>query len=118
MESLAMFDITPMLTAGSGSLLLFVLPMVIAIGVGLVWVGLVKRRYLVAILGVALPVATGMIGSSMSQAAISHPELSSGNQAILTNVESMQPIAWMLGAALFLIAILPACLRVSFGGRK
>ncbi|HMM83320.1 MAG TPA: hypothetical protein PJ998_09095 [Terrimesophilobacter sp.] len=104
--------------AMAGTVLMFLLPMVCAIGIGLLWVGLVRKRYGVALMGVAFPAVVAVVGTMLREAAFNSPDAASTLPLGMAPLEAMMPIGLWFGIGVFVIAVLPAGLKVTFGRRK
>lgn len=101
----------------AGTVLMFLLPMVCAIGIGLLWVGLVRKRYGVALMGVAFPAVVAVVGTMMREAAFNSAAASTLPLG-MAPLEAMMPLELWFGIGVFVIAVLPAGLKVTFGRRK
>lgn len=101
-----------------GTVLMLLLPMVCAIGIGLVWVGLVRKRYGVALMGAAFPVVVAVVGTAMREAAFNSPSAALTLPLGMAPLETMMPIGLWFGIGVFVLAVLPAGLKVTFGRRK
>lgn len=113
-----MIDSSSIFGAIAGTLFMFLLPMVCAIGIGLLWVGLVRKRYGVALMGIVFPVAVAIVGTALREAALNSPAAASTLPLGMAPLEMLVPYGVWLGIGVFMIAVLPAGLKVTFGQRK
>lgn len=109
-----MLDLTSIFGAMGGTLLLFLLPMVCAIGIGLLWIGLVRKRYVVALSGIAFPAVVGLVAIGMRESALNSADAAVTLPLGMAPLEMLLPYGLWLGLGVFLIAVLPAGLKVTF----
>lgn len=109
-----MLDLSSIFGAMGGTLLLALLPMVIAVGIGLVWVGLLRGRYGIALMGIVFPIAVAVAGFTMRQSSLNSVDAASTLPLGMETLEVLLPYGFWAGVGVFLIAVLPACLKVTF----
>lgn len=113
-----LFDLSSIFGAMAGSLLLFLLPMAVAAGIGLVWIGLVRKRYGLALMGIIFPAAVAVAGIAMRETALNSADAASTLPLGLAPYEIFLPYGVWFGIGVFFLAVLPAGLKVTFGRRK
>ncbi len=94
-------------------LLVFILPLVIALGLGLLIVGLMRRRYGVAASGVLMPLAVFGVGIFMRNAALGAADAPEGLEASLDVMATFLPISLMIAGAFALIGVLPVIIKAA-----
>jgi hypothetical protein len=109
----AMLDpITPIFGGMAGSIVLLLLPIAIALGVGLLIVGVIRGRLGLGIGGIAFPVAVAVVGFAMRSSALSNPQAPPNIAVSMEPVLSLMPYAVLAAVGVFLFAVLPGLFRV------
>ncbi|MEO7147808.1 MAG: hypothetical protein ABIW81_03000 [Terrimesophilobacter sp.] len=98
----------------AGTLILFLLPTVVGLGIGLIWIGLLKKRFGLVLGGVAFPVAVGIVGLTLRTMPIHSADTASALSTGMAPLDALSPYGFWLGLAVFLIAVLPACVKTTF----
>ena len=100
--------------------MLMALPTAVAIGIGLVVVGLIRGRFGVVFGAVAIPLAIGVIGGSFTTAALAKSGNSAGVVSEVSTISAGMPLAVIFAIFVFLLFVLPGVVRAIKGpsGRK
>ena len=93
----------------AGQLILVVMPFVLVVSIGLIAVGLIKRRVIAVIVGVAFPVLAAIVGNVMvfSAAASSNDVLNSSGIILL------MPYTVGFAVVVFFGVVLPSTVRAA-----
>ena len=104
----------PMISGMAGMyILIFLLPIVGAVSIGLVYVGLLRRRFGALFVGIAFPLVVFAVGSILRDNAINAPGMPANYEASLEPMTSMLPIGLLIAAAIFVVGILPGMVRAT-----
>lgn len=107
-------NFAPMISGSVGMMILiFMLPIVGALSIGLIYVGLLRRRWGLICIGVAFPLVTFVVGSVFRDTAINAPGMPENYEATLEPLVSMLPVALLIAAAIFVVGVLPTMVRVT-----
>ncbi|WP_104163589.1 hypothetical protein [Cryobacterium sp. N22] len=104
----------PMLSGMAGMfILIFMLPIIGALSIGLIYVGLLRRRFGLLFIGIAFPLGAFALGSILRDSAINAPGMPASYEASFAPLTSMLPIGLLIAAAIFLVGILPTMVRAT-----
>jgi hypothetical protein len=106
-----MLSVTPVISGIAAAYMLLLLPIAIAVGVGLFIVGIIRSRLAAVIVGIAFPVAVGVAGSTMRSNALSNPLAPPNLAASMDPLLSLMPYAVLAAIGVFLFAVLPGLFR-------
>lgn len=102
------------MSAMAGSyVLVWLLPMAGVLGVGLVIVGLMRSKPAWMFGGVAFPIAVLILGATLQSSGLANDSAPATLRASVATAASMLPLSLGMAGLLFLLAVLPAILRVA-----
>jgi hypothetical protein len=94
-------------------LLVWLLPMAGVVGVGLVILGLMRSKPTWTIGGVAIPIAVLILGATLQGSGLANDSAPVTLRASVATAASMLPLSLGMAGLLFLMAVLPAIVRVA-----
>ena len=92
-----------------GQLILVVMPFVLVVSIGLIAVGLIKRRFAAVIAGVAFPVIAAIVGNVM----ISSAAANSNDVLASSGIMLLMPYTVTFAVVVFLCGVLPSTVRAA-----
>jgi len=108
-----MYDaIIPPIQLMAGNIILFgLLPFSIAAGVGLIWIGIVRKRFAAVLAGITIAATTAIVGIALREGALSNPLAPSTMAATANSYQFVLPYTIGMAAIVFLVKMLPGIVR-------
>jgi hypothetical protein len=104
----------PILSGIAGTyVLVWLLPTACALGIGLVIVGFMQSKPVLVLGGIAFPIAALILGASLQGFGLASESAPANLGASVVTVAGMLPFSLGVAALIFLMAVLPAIVRVA-----
>ncbi|WP_166871015.1 hypothetical protein [Salinibacterium sp. ZJ450] len=106
--------LTQSFAAAAGTMILvFLVPIICAVSIGLIYIGLIRKKPGAVFIGVAFPTAAIALGLGMRVSGLSDPQVASTAAGGIDAMFTMFPTALMIAGLCFLVGVLPGMVKAT-----